>query len=133
MAIPFFRSFYSTVTPFLTGGQIIPRLRLLVDPRTGSPVGLRNPSDGPDGIWTPIDLTAAQIAAPTAAMLADINATYRLSEAPYTRYHSTGAMLLSLDGGNAISASDLIYSPWTVTDPSGVSVQAEVRVIAFPA
>jgi hypothetical protein len=133
MAIPFFKSFYSTVTPFLTGGQIIPRLRLLVDPRTGSPVGLRNPSDGPDGIWTPIDLTAAQIAAPTAAMLADLNATFRLNVAPYTRYQSTGTALVSLDGGSNINTNGIIYSPWTITDPVGVNVAAEVRVIAFPA
>jgi hypothetical protein len=90
MAISLFKSFRSSVTPFIATGWTS-ALKLLVDPQTGAPVGIQSQNaNGPDGIWTPIDLTAAQIAAPTALMLADLNATYRLSVAPYTRYQSDG-------------------------------------------
>lgn len=43
----------------------------------------------------PVILTAAQIASPTAAMLADLSATYRLNVAPYTRYYSDGTGLVA--------------------------------------
>lgn len=61
---------------------------------------------GPSGQWitvtdtpaasaglTPISVSAALVASPTAAMLANIWATYQLDEAPYTRYHSDGSAL----------------------------------------
>lgn len=90
-----FRSFRSTVAPFAP--RRIPNdLRLLVDPVTGSPVGIQSPNaNGADGIWTPVDLTAAQIAVPTADMIADLNAVYRLNVAPYTRYQSNGTTLVA--------------------------------------
>jgi hypothetical protein len=43
---------------------------MLVDPITGAPAVPQNfDATGPDGIWTPVDVTAAQIAAPSAAMI----------------------------------------------------------------
>lgn len=69
-------------------------LHTLDDPVTGAPVGIESPSgNGAQGIWAPVDLTAAQIASPTAEILADLNATYRLNVAPYTRYQSDGSAL----------------------------------------
>ena len=70
MAIAIFKSFRSTITPFLPRNWFA-AVQLLVDPTTGAPVGIQNFNDaGPDGIWTPVDVTAAQLEAPTAAMLA---------------------------------------------------------------
>ena len=48
-------------------------------------------------------VSAAQIAAPTAVMLADTSATYQLNVQPGTRYQSNGAALLSL--GTVISVA----------------------------
>lgn len=95
MAISIFKSYLSTVTPFVPQDVAGP-VRVLVDPGTGAPVGIQSQnSGGPDGIWTPVDITAAQAASPTALMLADLNATYRLNVAPYTRYYSSGSALVS--------------------------------------
>lgn len=100
-----FPSFRSTVTPFIPGRRPADA-RFLYDATTGAPVGIQNSSSpGPDGIWTPVDLTAAQIASPTAAMLADLNAVYRLNVAPYTRYRSTGSALVN--GETVITPSSL--------------------------
>lgn len=94
-----FKSFQSTVTPFHS--RRVPKdWSLLSDPVTGAPTGMQNPNaNGADGIWTPIDLTAAQIASPTALMIADLNAVYRLNVAPYTRYYSDGLGLVAFAGG----------------------------------
>lgn len=151
-----FRSFRSTFT------QLVPRswtqpVRLLVDAVTGAPAGIENwNANGPDGMFVPIDLTAAQIASPTAAMLADINATYRLNVAPYTRYQSDGTGLqplaaASTDGSNfpgsvtqtlregdplQIIGADsyaVVYEPFTVESEAGIEVRGELRVIERPA
>lgn len=45
---------------------------------------------------TPITLTAAQIASPDAATLANIWATYQLDVSPYTRYRSNGVALVGV-------------------------------------
>ncbi len=45
-----------------------------------------------------VALTAEQIAEPTAEILADVDAIYRLNEPPYTRYISNGTALVSTDG-----------------------------------
>lgn len=45
---------------------------------------------------SPITLTAAQIAAPTAAQLANVFATYQLDVAPFTRYRSNGSALVDI-------------------------------------
>lgn len=151
-----FRSFRSTVAPLLPRSWIQP-VRLLVDAQTGAPAGIENwNAAGPDGMFVPIDLTAAQILAPTAGMIADLNATYRLNVAPYTRYQSDGTSLVqvggsSADGGNfpgevlqtvppgagkqIVGASSyvVIYSPFTVQNDAGVEVRGELRVIDRPA
>ena len=96
-----FRSFRSTVTPFLSR-KWPNNLKLLVDPITGAPTGIESVNaNGPHGIWTPVDLTAAQIASPTAEMIADLNATYRLNVSPYTRYHSDGNTLVAAASGTS--------------------------------
>lgn len=93
MAVRVFKSYQSTVTPFVPHDVPGPQ-RLMSDPVTGAPVGIQTMSaNGPDGIWTPVDITAAQASSPTAAMLADLNATYRLNVPPYTRYYSSGVSL----------------------------------------
>ena len=133
-----FKSFRSTVSPF------IPRkwfagVHLLVDPVTGAPTGIQNFNDsGADGIWAPIDLTAAQVAAPTPAMIADLNATYRLNVPPYTRYTSnvTGLMETAtgnIQGPNGLWGNMLVYAPFTVTDPAGVAIEGAVHVVNFVA
>jgi hypothetical protein len=100
MSLPPFKTFRSTVNPFTPADAFVSRIRLLVDPISGAPSGVLNlNSTGPDGQWTPVDLTAAQIAAPTAEMLEDLNSTFRLNEAPYTRYISTGTALVAGGGG----------------------------------
>lgn len=151
-----FKSFRSTVTP------IGPRnwtsmIRLLVDEVTGAPVGIESPNaNGPDGIWTPTILSAAQIAVPTAAMVADLNATYQLNVPPYTRYQSNGTDLVSFGGetpdGSSIPGAVLqtvppgapnlvigpdsylvVWSPFTVQNAAGVTVLGKLVVISQPA
>lgn len=47
------------------------------------------------GSFTPIVITAAEQAAPTAAMLANIFATFQLDVVPYTRYRSDGTNMIA--------------------------------------
>ena len=137
MAFSIFKSFRSTVTPFISRDWFSP-IRMLVDPTTGAPVGIQSPNaNGPDGIWTPIDVTAAQLLAPTALMLADLNAVYRLNVAPYTRYVSNGTSLQSFSGSdvqgpNGLFGNMIVYSPFTITDPEGISIRGQVQVRNFP-
>ncbi len=64
---------------------------------------------GPGGQWVevadqpqnaastvPISLTAGQIAAPDAATLANIWATFQLDVSPFTRYRSNGTALVGV-------------------------------------
>lgn len=140
MALRIFKSFLSTSNPFRQGG-ILSNWNILVDPTTGAPVGIQNKNaNGPDGIWTPIDVTAAQVTNPPASMLADINATYRLNVAPWTRYTSNGTQLVSSASGTAdvvpatgLFANMIAYSPLTIDAPDGLTVFGQLRVIAFPA
>jgi len=151
-----FKTFRSTVSPWEPRSWA-PYIRLLVDNNTGAPVGIENfNANGADAIFTPVDLSAAQIAAPTAAMVADLNATYRLNVAPYTRYQSNGTSLSPLtenapDGSTMFgsvlqtvppgSAQQVvgansylnIYAPWTIQSSQGVSVQGSVYVTTRPA
>lgn len=140
MAISIFKSFLSTINPFRQGG-ILANMQILTDSTTGAPVGIKNPNaNGADGIWTPIDITAAQIVSPSAAMLADLNATYRLNVAPYTRYMSNGQALTALtdsgfnvQGPNGLFGTMIAYSPLTITDPGGLFVLGTVSVRSLPA
>lgn len=103
-----FKSFRSTVNPFWSRDWFSP-IKVLVDKDSGAPCGIQSPNaNGPDGIWTPIDITAAQAASPTAEMITDLNATYRLNVAPYTRYHSDGTQLQAFGSDTTpISAADV--------------------------
>ena len=97
-------SFKSTVNP-PTFRRIVPADAFLVDRVTGAPIGIQNASaNGFDGQFYPVPLTAAQIASPTKAMLDDINVTYCLNVAPYTRYCSDGSQLIA-EGGNVYGGS----------------------------
>lgn len=56
----------------------------------------------PSGVAVPVqmvDISAAQQAAPTAAMLAATATLYQLNAAPYTIYQSNGTALVSIGGG----------------------------------
>ncbi len=136
MTVPIFQSFRSTVSGYVRGERAA-SFYVLEDPITGAPVGLQSPrGNGPQGIWAPVDLTSAQIASPTAAMLADLNATYRLNVAPWTRYQSDGSALqpvtaggifVPLAGGTmtgalvfsgAMLANGNVYVPTVITDPT---------------
>ena len=100
MTVPTFQSFRSTQPSGWVRGQGAGGYHVLEDGVTGAPVGLQSlRGNGPQGIWAPVDLTASQIASPTADMIADLNATYRLNVAPYTRYQSDGSALQKTTGG----------------------------------
>ena len=121
--------------------------RWLVDPTTNTVVGIANPNaGGQDTYIYPIQLTQAQINAPTADMLSDVSSTYALNAAPYTRYRSNGTELLSLgsdEGGGSLGTPDGISSglydvptgwslsvvgPFTITEPGELSVEGTLTV-----
>lgn len=154
MSTRLFKTFRSTDTPW-TPRNWFPNIKLLVDNITGAPVGIQSVNaSGPDGLFVPIDLTSAQINAPTAAMLADINATYRLNVAPYTRYQSTGTALVEAGGASPDGTTlpyglqtvpvgtpnlvlgpnsyDIVYSPFTVQNAAGVTILGRLKVITEP-
>jgi hypothetical protein len=133
MALPLFQSFYPTAVKWINAA-FRAEYRIIVDNRTGAPVGLVSPNaNGPEGIWAPTPLTSDQIANPTAAMLADINATYQLDEAPYSRYYSDGSDLLPLgEGGGTVippGQIQIFASPFVVYEDHPVVIQGGIRVI----
>lgn len=138
MALSIFKAFRSTVTP-PNVRPITSVDRLLVDPVTGAPIGLQNPdANGPDARFTPVDVTPAQVLAPTVAMIADIDATYRLSVVPYARYRSDGTQLVPADGsGTEVVVPPgfnvIYYAPLTIAFPQELIVQGQARVESFPA
>lgn len=139
MTIAPFKSFLSTVNPFKQAGIFATR-RVLADSITGAPVGIQNDgANGADGIWAPIDITAAQAAAPSASMLADLNATFRLNVTPYTRFVSNGASLVAYGGtggGADVIPSwmnTILYAPLTISNVDGLTIYGQVRVESYPA
>lgn len=103
MSLPIFSAFQSTVTYF-RDRVIAASDRWLIHPVTGAITGVKNPNaNGADARFTPVDLTADQINNPTQAMIDDLDATYRLSEAPYSRYQSDGTQLVPIGGSNETS------------------------------
>lgn len=150
-------SFRSTATP-PQPRQIKATDRWLVDPTTGAPIGIENPNaGGQDGQFYPVPLTAAQIASPTAEMLADVLVTYCLNVAPYSRYMSNGSELVGLDSGAGVDANPIgifgnlkkvisgipaltlnanaqviIYDSFTVENAGGVTIEGEMRVRNWP-
>lgn len=138
MAISIFKAFRSTVTPF-TERLVRSTDRWLADPTTGAIIGVENPNaSGPHARFTPVDITSAQLASPTAAMIADLDATYRLSTAPYGRYQSDGSQLISAGApyGDVVippGFNTIFYSPLTITPPERLIVQGAIHVIAYVA
>lgn len=133
MSFPLFQSFMPTVAKWASSAWR-QQYRLLVDDRTGAPVGIVSPNaNGPEGIWAPTPLSQAQIDAPSAAMLADINATYQLNAEPYSRYYSDGTQLLPLGtGGDVVippGYNEIFFSPLVITEGHDLIVQGGVRVI----
>ncbi len=137
MALTLFKSFRSTVTAFNVR-LIRSTDRWLTDPATGAIVGVENPNaNGPDARFVPVDITAAQLANPTAGMIADIDATYRLNVAPYPRYQSDGSQLVALGSGETEviipkGFNVIYYDPLTVASPEVLFIQGTVRVKAYP-
>jgi hypothetical protein len=66
---------------------------------TDTDFSLVTPGVGQGTLGDIIFINAASIAAPTAAILGNITATYALDVAPYTRYQSTGTALVAAGGG----------------------------------
>lgn len=134
MAVPIFSAFNSTVTTFwerlVSAGD-----RWLVHPITGAIVGVKNPSaTGADARFTPVDITAAQLTAPTAAMIADLDATYRLNVAPYSRFQSDGTQIVAIGGANETETvipagfNYVFDAPLTISTPQILVVEGGVRV-----
>lgn len=138
MAIKIFQAFRSTVTP-PNERRMTPYDNWLVDPQTGTIMGVKSPTaNGPDARFTPVDITLAQILNPTASMLADLDATYRMSVAPYSRYQSDGTQLVSIGGGGETETvipagmTYMLASPFTVATPQEVIVEGGLKVLNLP-
>jgi hypothetical protein len=138
MAISIFKAFSSTVTAF-TARVISSNDRWLTDPTTGAITGVQTQTgNGPNARFVPVDITAAQLVSPTPAMIADLDATYRLNVAPYSRFQSDGAQLVALGGGSTEvivpSFENLIwYAPLTVSGTQELIIQGQVRLQTYPA
>lgn len=133
MALPIFSSFMPTVVKWVNTAWR-DTFKVIVDNNTGAPIGLVSQNaNGPQGIWAPTPLSQAQIDAPTAPILADLNATYQLNVAPYSRYYSDGTELLPLSPGTDVvippGFNELFFSPMTVTEGHDLIVYGGVRVV----
>lgn len=135
MAIPIFQSFFPTVVKWYNTSWRN-TYKVITDNNTGAPIGLTSQdANGPQGIWAPTPLSLAQIGSPSAAMLADLNATFQLNTAPYSRYRSDGTQLVPLDneGGTVIppGINVVYFSPLVITEAGGpLIIEGGVRVIA---
>ena len=134
--LSFFKSFASKVSPLIPQNWVTP-IRLLVDATTGTPYGIQSTRPNtPDGIWGLRDIDAGQLNNPSAAMLADLDATYRLNEEPYPRYYSNGDTLVPLGESNGIvvppGVVEVFWSPLEITPPQTMTVygMAYVRDLA---
>lgn len=65
---------------------------------------------GPMVPISPVTLTAAEIASPTAAQLAAVQTVYQLNVAPYTRYYSNGTSLAAISGGTVLASAGSLTS-----------------------
>lgn len=109
-----FKAYQSTVKRFIPI-KIGSIERWLSDPITGAIVGVQVPTaNGADARFVPVDLTAAQISSPTADMIADLDATFRLNVSPYTRYQSNGSTLVSLGGGGFSTVNSQTGTTYTL-------------------
>lgn len=133
MALPIFQSFMPTAVKWFNSSWRN-SYKIITDNRTGAPVGLTSQdANGPQGIWAPTPLTATQIATPSASMIADLNATFQLDTAPYSRYRSDGVQLVPMDGesGTIIppGINVIYFSPLVVTEGNSLTIEGGVRVI----
>lgn len=134
MALPLFQTFSPTAVKWLNTSWR-DSYKIITDNRTGAPVGLVSQNaNGPQGVWAPTPLTSAQIAAPTAAMLADLNATYQLDTAPYSRYYSDGTQLvpLSAEGGTFVppGVNVMWVSPLKIFDGNPLTIEGGVVLVS---
>lgn len=112
----------------------------LVEASTNDLVGVKNyHSTGKDFLPLPILLTAAQIAAPTADILAATEYTYSLNVAPFTRYRSNGTSLVVMGDTNQFGASPSKLTEINVTvgtlaagDITGAGFVSLVSINATP-
>ncbi len=138
MALTIFKAFRSTVTAF-TERMIGASDRWLTDPTTGAITGVQTQTgNGPDARFVPVDITGAQLAAPTAAMLADIDATYRLNQAPYSRFMSNGVTLVPAGADETMiivpaGQTQIFYAPLTISYPQIMIVEGTAVIRSLPA
>ena len=112
MALPIFQSFFPTAVKWLNTSWR-DTFKVIVHDQTGAPIGLTSQNaNGPQGIWAPTPITAAQVASPDPLMIADLNATFQLNVAPYSRYRSDGTQLVSLDGEGGIVVPPGVNEMW---------------------
>ena len=132
-----FKAFLSTVSPY-NRRPLTPQDKILVDPVTGAPVGFANENaNGPDARFIPVDITQAQLNAPTALMIADIDAVYRLNTPPYPRFYSDGSQLAPFGSSEtetivAPGINVIYYDPLKIAAPDQLIIQGTVRVQAYP-
>ena len=136
MAFPLFRSWWPTsAASWHITGWLPKQIKIIVNNRTGSPIGLQSQNaNGFDGIWAPTPITPAQLAAPDAYMIADLNATFQVDVAPYNRYRSDGTQLVPMDGesGTVIppGVNYILFSPLVITEAGGpMIIEGGVRLV----
>ena len=134
MAIPPFKTFFPDVNRWIST-RWRQEYRLIVN-TDAVPIGIQNQNaSGADGIWAKTPLSQAEIEAPTAAMLADLAATFQLNEYPYSLYRSDGIQLVAMDdtgGGMYIppGVNEVWFSPLIVTEENGpLTVAGGLRLI----
>lgn len=132
--LPAFSTFFPTVARWINI-RWRQEYRLIVDNDTAVPIGIQSQNGtGAQGIWGLTPISAAQATAPTAAMLADLGATYQLNQDPFTRYRSDGTQFVSLDGtGGPVvvpaGVNAVWFSPLTVIEGAPLRIYGGVRVI----
>lgn len=134
MALPIFKSFFPTVVKWLNTSWR-DTFKVIVHDQTGAPIGLVSQNaNGPQGIWAPTPLSAAQIASPTPEMLQDLNATFQLNVAPYSRYYSDGTQLVPLgsEGGTIIPPGQnvMLVSPLTIFQSNPLTIEGGVILVS---
>jgi hypothetical protein len=82
-----------------------------------------------------LPLTAAQIADPSPAMLANVDAVYRLNVSPYTRYTSNGTALISgaSGAGDLLAANNLSDVADAAASRTNLGLQIGTNVQAYSA
>jgi len=129
----------STVEP-TQQEKISPWHEWLFDAKNGDLLGVKNyHSSGDDLRPLPVALTAAQIAAPTADMLAHTKLTFALDVAPFTRWRSNGTALVVISDSNQFGPSPSKLTQINVTagtlaagDITGAGYVSLVSINATP-